>query len=128
MSESDRYVQGMATRRKVLGDAHIDRAASDQTNFDRPFQDLITELAWGHVWSRVTWDHRQRSIVTLALLCAQGHWEEFVMHIRTTAQAGATREYIQELILHVAIYAGVPTTNQAIKIAKQTFIEMDSAL
>jgi len=116
---------GMATRRSVLGDAHVDRAEAAKTAFDEPFQALITEAAWGHVWSRQTWSHRERSIVTLALLAAQGHWEEFAMHVRASANTGAGREDIQELILHVAIYAGVPTANHAIKIAKQTFQEMD---
>jgi 4-carboxymuconolactone decarboxylase len=110
-----------------LGEAHVARAEDAKTEFDVPFQDLITESAWGHVWSRNAWDYRQRSIVTLALLCAQGHWEEVAMHIRATANTGASREDIQELILHVAIYAGVPTANHAIKVAKQTFAEMDDA-
>ena len=120
-----RHEQGMATRRKVLGGAHVDRAEAEKTEFDAPFQELITEAVWGHVWSRDTWDHRQRSIVTLALLCAQGHWDEVAMHIRATANTSASREDIQELILHVAIYVGVPTANHAIKVAKQTFAQMD---
>jgi 4-carboxymuconolactone decarboxylase len=122
---SMRHEQGMATRRKVLGDAHVDQAEKTKTEFDAPFQELITEAAWGHVWSRDTWDHRQRSIVTLALLCGQGHWEEVAMHIRATANTSASREDIQELILHVAIYAGVPTANRATQVAKQTFARMD---
>ena len=120
-----RHEQGMATRRKVLGGAHVDRAEAEKTEFDAPFQELITEAVWGHVWSRDTWDHRQRSIITLALLCAQGHWEEVAMHIRATANTSASREDIQELILHVAIYVGVPTANHAVKVAKQTFAQMD---
>jgi 4-carboxymuconolactone decarboxylase len=125
MKPSMRREQGMATRRKVLGGAHVDRAEAEKTEFDAPFQELLTEAAWGHVWSRDTWDHRQRSIVTLALLCAQGHWDEVAMHIRATANTSASREDIQELILHVAIYVGVPTANHAIKVAKQTFAQMD---
>ena len=125
MKPSMRHEQGMATRRKVLGGAHVDRAEAEKTEFDAPFQELITEAVWGHVWSRDTWDHRQRSIVTLALLCAQGHWDEVAMHIRATANTSASREDIQELILHVAIYVGVPTANHAIKVAKQTFAQMD---
>ena len=125
MKPSMRREQGMATRRKVLGGAHVDRAEAEKTEFDAPFQELITEAVWGHVWSRDTWDHRQRSIVTLALLCAQGHWDEVAMHIRATANTSASREDIQELILHEAIYVGVPTANHAIKVAKQTFAQMD---
>jgi len=123
--QADRYSLGMATRRAVLGDAHVDRAEAAKTEFDQPFQDLITEAAWGHVWSRPNWTQRERSIVTIALLAALGHSEEVAMHVRATANTGASREDICEAMLHVAIYAGVPAANQAIKIAKQVFDEMD---
>ncbi|PDT49594.1 4-carboxymuconolactone decarboxylase [Sinorhizobium fredii] len=124
---SDRYRQGMATRRAVLGDKHVDRAESNTTEFDQPFQELITEAAWGHVWSRPALTKRERSIVTIALLAALGQDEEVAMHVRATANTGATREDIREALLHVAIYAGVPAANHAIKIAKQVFCEMDAA-
>ncbi|WP_353643321.1 4-carboxymuconolactone decarboxylase [Mesorhizobium sp. WSM2239] len=123
--QADRYSLGMATRRAVLGDAHVDRAEAAKTEFDQPFQDLITEAAWGHVWSRPNWTQRERSMVTIALLAALGHFEEVAMHVRATANTGASREDICEAMLHVAIYAGVPAANQAIKIAKQVFEEMD---
>lgn len=123
---SDRYRQGMVTRRSVLGDSHVDRAQSASTDFDRPFQELITESAWGTVWSRPTWTPRERSMVTIALLAALGHDEEVAMHVRATANTGATREDIGEALLHVAIYAGVPAANRAIKIAKHVFEEMDA--
>lgn len=123
---SDRYRQGMATRRAVLGDDHVDRAQSASTDFDRPFQELITEAAWGHVWSRPTWTKRERSIVTIALLAALGQDEEVAMHVRATANTGASRDDICEALLHVAIYAGVPAANHAIKIVKQVFAEMDA--
>ncbi|MCA1368441.1 4-carboxymuconolactone decarboxylase [Bradyrhizobium sp. BRP14] len=123
---SDRYRQGMATRRAVLGDNHVDRAQSATTDFDRPFQELITEAAWGHVWSRPSWTKRERSIVTIALLAALGQDEEVAMHVRATANTGATPEDISEALLHVAIYAGVPAANHAIKIAKRVFGEMDA--
>lgn len=124
---SDRYRQGMATRRAVLGDKHVDRAESNKTEFDQPFQELITEAAWGHVWSRPALTKRERSIVTIALLAALGQDEEVAMHVRATANTGATREDVREALLHVAIYAGVPAANHAIKIAKQVFCEMDAA-
>lgn len=117
----------MVTRRKVLGDAHVDRAESGKTAFDAPFQELIVESAWGNVWSRPDWTWRERSIVTIALLAALGHDEEVAMHIRATANTGATREDICEALLHVAIYAGVPAANRAIKIARNTFAEMDES-
>ena len=121
----ERYAEGMATRRKVLGDAHVDRAEAAKTEFDRPFQELITEAAWGHVWSRPGWTKRERSIVTIALLAALGHDDEVAMHVRATANTGATREDISEALLHVAIYAGVPAANHAIKIVKQVFADID---
>lgn len=126
MAESERYRQGMKTRRKVLGDAHVDRAAAVATDFDRPFQEMITEGAWGTVWSRPGWTLRERSIVTIALLAALGHDDEVAMHVRATANTGATREDIAEALLHVAIYAGVPAANSAIKIAKREFEKMDA--
>jgi len=121
---SERYDQGMATRRAVLGDAHVDRAEASKSAFDEPFQDLITESAWGHVWSRPNWTRRERSMVTIALLAALGHDEEVAMHVRATANTGATPEDLREAMLHVAIYAGVPAANHAIKIVKKTLEEM----
>ena len=124
---SERYREGMATRRAVLGDSHVDRASAAATAFDQPFQELITEAAWGAVWSRPGWTKRERSMVTIALLAALGHDEEVAMHVRATANTGASREDIAEALLHVAIYAGVPAANHAIKIAKGVFNEMDAA-
>lgn len=123
---SDRYAKGMAVRRAVLGDAHVDRAEAAATDFDRPFQQMITETAWGSVWARPGWSKRERSIVTLALLAALGHDEELAMHIRATANTGASRDDIREALLHVAIYAGVPAANRAIRIAKDVFSQMDA--
>ncbi|MBI1619076.1 4-carboxymuconolactone decarboxylase [Aquamicrobium zhengzhouense] len=126
MSEiSKRHEQGMATRRSVLGNAHVDRAEANKTPFDAPFQELITEAAWGHVWSRDTITKRERSMMTIALLAGLGNYEEVAMHVRATANTGASRDDIMEALLHVAIYAGVPRANHAIKIVKQTFDEMD---
>ncbi|CDZ26724.1 4-carboxymuconolactone decarboxylase [Neorhizobium galegae] len=123
---SERYVQGMKTRRSVLGDAHVDRAQANQTPFDGPFQEMITEGAWGTVWSRPNWTKRERSMVTIALLAALGHHEEVAMHIRATANTGATKDDICEALMHVAVYAGVPAANHAFKIAKATYAEMDA--
>ncbi len=124
--KSPRYREGMATRRSVLGDSYVDQAQKSKTAFDEPFQDLITEAAWGHVWSRPTWTKRERSMVTIALLAALGHYDEVAMHVRATANTGATREDIMEALLHVAIYAGVPAANHAIKIAKNTLQQMEA--
>lgn len=121
---SERYAEGMAIRRSVLGDAHVDRAEAAKTVFDAPFQTLITEAAWGHVWSRPDLTKRERSIVTIALLAALGQDEEVAMHVRATANTGATPADIREALLHVAIYAGVPAANHAFKIVKKTYAEM----
>jgi 4-carboxymuconolactone decarboxylase len=115
--------EGMAIRRKVLGGAHVDLANGAKSDFDAAFQQLITESAWGRVWARPNWTLRERSIVTLALLAALGHHEEMAMHVRATRNTGATPADIAEAMLHVAIYAGVPAANSAIRIAKQTLAE-----
>lgn len=124
---SERYLQGMTTRRAVLGDAHVDRAEVTKTAFDVPFQQLITESAWGTVWSDDTISKRERSMLTLALLAATGNFEEIPMHVRATANTGATKDDVIQAFLHVAIYAGVPKANHAIKLAKQTYAEMEGA-
>lgn len=123
---TDRFETGMATRRRVLGDAHVDRAEANKTAFDEPFQTLITESAWGSVWSRDTISARERSMLTIALLAGLGNDHELALHIRATANTGATPDDVLEALLHVAIYAGVPRANHAIKIAKETFAEMEA--
>lgn len=121
----ERHATGMAVRRSVLGDAHVDRAEAAKTDFDADFQRMITEAAWGHVWSRPGLSRRERSIVTIALLAALGHDKEVAMHVRATANTGASREDIAEALLHVAIYAGVPAANHAFAIARDTLAEME---
>jgi len=121
----DRHALGMATRRAVLGDDHVDRAETGKTEFDAPFQDMITEAAWGHVWARPGWTRRERQMVTVALLAGLGHWDEVAMHVRAARNTGMTRDDIREAMLHVAIYAGVPAANHGIKVAKQIFAEED---
>ena len=119
----DRYADGMKTRREVLGDAHVDKAEAAKTDLDVPFQTLITEGAWGTVWTSDAISRRERSMLTLALLAATGNFEEIPMHIR--ARTGASRTDVMEAFQHVAIYAGVPKANHAIKLAKQTYAEME---
>jgi 4-carboxymuconolactone decarboxylase len=121
---SERFEQGMKTRRSVLGDAHVDRAEKLKTAFDEPFQTLITESAWGHVWSRPGLTKRERSLITIALLAALGHHDEVAMHTRATANTGATPDDLMEVMLHVAIYAGVPAANHNIKIIKDVLEKM----
>lgn len=122
----NRYDQGMATRRAVLGDAHVDRAEAAKTEMDQAFQTLITEGAWGTVWSSDGIAQRERSMLTLALLAALGNFDEIPMHIRATARTGASKLDIIEAFQHVAIYAGVPRANHALKLAKQTYAEMEA--
>jgi len=124
---STAFDQGMKTRREVLGDAHVDRAEAAKTDFDLPFQTLITEGAWGTVWSSDKISRRERSMLTIALLAATGNFEEIPMHIRATARTGASKEDVAEALQHVAIYAGVPKANHALKLAKQTFAEMEES-
>jgi 4-carboxymuconolactone decarboxylase len=114
----------MAVRRAVLGDAHVDRAEAAKTGFDAPFQEFITEGAWGSVWARPELSRRERSLITLALLAALGQWEEVAMHVRATANTGASPADVREAMLHVAVYAGVPAANHALKIVKETYREM----
>ena len=122
-----RHDIGTKTRRKVLGDKHVDHALANVTEFDKPFQDLIVDAAWGHVWSRPQLTLRERSIVTIALLAALGHDDEVIMHVKATKNTGASAADICEALLHVAIYAGVPAANHAIKLSKQAFAEMEIA-
>ena len=120
----DRFAKGIKRRREIMGDAYVDRAESKKNDFDEPYQRLITESAWGHVWARDDIEPRERSMIVLGILAALGRWEEFELHIRTTANTGATPEDIREVLLHVAIYGGVPAANSAMRIAKETLAEM----
>ena len=116
---------GMKTRREVLGDAHVARAEKNKTEFDAPFQSLITESAWGTVWASDKISRRERSMLTIALLAATGNFEEIPMHIRATSRTLASKEDVAEALQHVAIYAGVPKANHALKLAKRTYDEME---
>jgi 4-carboxymuconolactone decarboxylase len=120
----DRKRAGDKIRRRVLGDAHVERAKDNATGFDRPFQQFITEGVWGSVWARPQLTLRERSMVTLALLAARGHHEELALHLRATRNTGASEDDIREVLLHVAAYAGVPAANSAIAVAKRVYGEM----
>lgn len=122
---TDRHAKGTEVRRAVLGDAHVDRAEAAASPLDAPFQRLITEAAWGTVWASDALTRRERSMVTLALLAGLGNHEELELHLRATARTGASAEDVMEVFQHVAIYAGVPRANSAIRIAKRIFAEME---
>lgn len=124
---SEKFDTGMKVRREVLGDAHVDRAEAAKTPLDEPFQTLITEGAWGSVWARDQLTRRERSLITLALLAAQGNFDEIAMHVRASANTGASKEDVAEAMLHVAVYAGVPKANHALKIVKETYAEMEGS-
>jgi 4-carboxymuconolactone decarboxylase len=114
----DPYDDGMRVRREVLGDEHVDRAVENTTAFTEPFQDFITRYAWGSVWTREGLDRRTRSAITLAVLTALGRENEIAMHVRAARTNGLTPEEISEVLLHTAVYAGVPASNAAFAIAQ----------
>ena len=118
MADASKNERGMAFRRSVLGDRHVDEASSRITELDMDFQTFITETAWGSVWARPGLALRERSLLTLAMLAALGHDEEFAMHVRATVNTGASEADLKEVLLQVAIYAGIPAANRAFKIAK----------
>ena len=118
-----RYDDGMAVRREVLGAEHVDRATSKATDFTRDFQELITEYAWGTIWTRPGLDRRSRSLITLTALVAHGHHEELALHVRAALRNGLTVDEIKETLLQTAIYCGVPDANTAFRIAQRVLDE-----
>ena len=116
--------RGMAIRRQVLGDAHVDRAEANKTPFDADFQRFITETAWGTVWSRPGLDRKTRHLITIAMVAALGREHELALHIRATPNTGVTPDEVKEVLLQVAVYAGVPAANTAVAIAKNVFGEL----
>ena len=120
MDDQSRHDQGMTVRREVLGDEHVDRAVAGADETTADFQDLITRYAWGEIWSRPGLDRRTRSCITLGVLAALHHDDELAMHIRAARRNGLTREEIVEVLLQVAVYAGVPAANRAFAIAQRT--------
>jgi 4-carboxymuconolactone decarboxylase len=121
---ADRHAEGMEVRRAVLGDAHVDRAVAGTTEFTAPFQDFITRYAWGDVWTRPGLDRRTRSVVTLTVLTALGHENELAMHVRAAVRNGLSADEIGEVLLHTAVYAGVPAANTAFAIAQRVLAEL----
>ena len=119
------YDDGMAVRREVLGDDHVDRATAEATDLTRDFQQLITEYAWGAVWTRAALDRRTRSLITITALVALGHHEELALHLRGALRNGVSVEEIKETLLHSAVYCGVPAANTAFRIAQETFAGID---
>jgi 3-oxoadipate enol-lactonase/4-carboxymuconolactone decarboxylase len=121
---SEQFEKGMKVRREVLGDEHVDRAVERTTPFTADFQDLITRYAWGEIWARPGLDRKTRSCITLAALVALGREEELAMHVRAALRVGLTPDEIKEVLLHSAIYCGVPAANGAFAVAQRVLDEV----
>jgi 4-carboxymuconolactone decarboxylase len=122
----NRFDQGMAMRKSVLGAEHVARAEGNKTDFDADFQRIITEGAWGTIWTRPGIDKRTRHMLSLAIIAALGKHDELAMHIRATRNTGVTREEVREVFLQVLIYAGAPAANSAFGIAKRVYKELEN--
>jgi 4-carboxymuconolactone decarboxylase len=126
MDQKERHEQGMTQRRKVLGNAWVDRANAKKTSFNTEFQDLITRYAWGEIWTRPHYDQRTRRVLVIGTMLALDKWEEFRMHVRAAlAEGGFTPDDIKEIILQQAIYCGVPAANHAFKEAATVIAELE---
>jgi 4-carboxymuconolactone decarboxylase len=123
---TDPYSAGMTVRREVLGDAHVDRATAAADEFTSDFQEFITRYAWGSVWTRPELDRRTRSCITVAMLASLGHHNELELHVRAALRNGVTKEELREVLLQVAVYAGVPAANTAFAIARRTIDAFDA--
>ena len=124
-SRQDVYNEGMVVRREVLGTEHVDRANASKDEFTTDFQDMITQYAWGTIWTRPGLPRTMRSAITLTALIAHGHMEEFAMHVRAALTNGLSRDELKEIILQSAIYCGVPAANSAFKVAQSVFAGLD---
>lgn len=125
MDEKELHANGMAVRRAVLGDAHVDRAQAGRTGFNTDFQDLITRYAWGEIWTRPGLPRHTRSLLTIAMMVALNREEELKLHLRAAANNGVTRDEIKEVLMQAAIYCGVPAANSAFHVAQILFQQMD---
>ncbi len=119
MEEGERFARGLAVRREVLGEDHVARAQAAADEFDQAFQDLITRYAWGEIWTRPGLSRRERSLITLAMLIARGHWQELELHLRAARRNGLSWDEIREVLLQAAIYGGVPAANHAFRLARR---------
>lgn len=125
MDDHERHSNGMAVRRAVLGDAHVDRAQANLTPLNSEFQDLITRYAWGEIWTRPGLSRHTRSLVTIAMMIALNREEELKLHLRAASNNGVSRDEIKEVLLQAAIYCGVPAANSAFHMAQEVFRQMD---
>lgn len=123
MDDQQRRDSGMRTRREVLGDDHVDRAVAQTTEFSQDFQDFITRVAWGDVWQRPGLERRTRSCITIAMLAALGHHDELGMHVKAALRGGVSPAEVAEVLLQVAVYAGVPAANTAFRVAQPVLLD-----
>lgn len=123
MNDAGRYKKGLKARKQVLGEAHVARAEAGKNAFNAPFQDLITRYAWGEIWTRSGLPKKTRSLITIAMMVALNRTEELRLHLRASANAGVSRQEIQEVLLQTAIYCGVPAANHAFQVAREVFAE-----
>ncbi len=126
MDERERYDKGLAVRRAVLGDAHVDRSLAKRNDFNEEFQALITRYAWGEIWTRPGLPRHTRSLLTIGLMVAPNRPDEFKLHLRAAFNNGVTRDEIREVLLHCAVYAGVPAANAAFHMAEEVFAGMEN--
>lgn len=127
MTDDARRLVGDKNRRRVLGDAHVDRSQTTRTDFNTDWVDYITRTVWGDVWARPGLDYPTRSVIVLSVTVALGRWEEFRLHVRGALNNGLTRDQIREILIQCAVYAGVPAANSAFKEAQSVFAEIDAA-
>lgn len=126
MDERERYESGLKVRRAVLGDAHVERSLTKRNDFNTEFQDFITRYAWGEIWTRPGLPRHTRSLLTIGLMVALNRTDEFKLHVRAAFNNGVTRDEIKEVLMHCAIYAGVPAANSAFHMAEEVFAQMQS--
>jgi 4-carboxymuconolactone decarboxylase len=127
MDESDRYDLGLRTRKRVLGDAYLDRALARRNAFNSEFQELLTRYAWGEIWTRPGLDERTRRLLVLAMTVALGRGEEFKLHLKAAVEHGVSKDDVKEVLLQAAIYCGVPAANSAFNAAAEVFAELEQA-
>jgi 4-carboxymuconolactone decarboxylase len=125
MDDQERHERGLEVRRAVLGSTHVDRSLQKRNDFTGEFQDLITRYAWGEIWTRPGLNRQTRSCMTLCMMLALGHWDEFKLHVRAAFNNGLGRDEIKEVLLQAAIYCGVPAANHGFKVAEEVFAEME---
>lgn len=125
MDDRERFAKGLEVRRAVLGEKHVNASLEKSSSFTAEFQDLVTRYAWGEMWTRQGLPRHTRSLVTLAMLIALNRGDEFRLHLRGAMNNGATRDQIKELLLHAAVYCGVPAANSAFRAAEEIFTEQD---